>query len=315
MRSSQLIIFEGPDGGGKTTAMDTAAKQISDQVITEHHGPYPEVTKGLALIYADSMAKATQGRQVTLLDRSWLSEVPYGKAFRDGLDRLGEIHRRHLERLAWRCGAVIMLCLPPWRVVRDNYLKRQNLEYLENEDQLRLVYNEYEELWKHTSLPIIRYDYTRHDLQKKLDLVFQMKVTHHRTEVHSAGNLNAPILLVGDTFGAMKPGDCEYQWPFGSLVDVGCSSWMTYKLIEGGILENELCWVNADELTSQQVDADLLHGKKVIALGTNADLKLVMMGVDHQTVAHPQFHKRFEHDKPYALIALIQDILKQEVLR
>jgi hypothetical protein len=131
--------------------------------------------------------------------------------------------------------------------------------------------------------------------------------------VHSAGNLNAPILLVGDKFSAQKSGDCEYQWPFGSLVDAGCSSWITHKLIEGNISEDELCWVNADELTTSSVDYDLLHNKTIITLGTLAYLKLSEMGVVHLRVEHPRWHKRFQHDKPYALVTIIQDILKREV--
>jgi hypothetical protein len=210
---------------------------------------------------------------------------------------------------------VVILCLPPWRVVKNNYFSRKELEYLDNEDQLREVYNAYVELHRHTSLPVIIYDYTRHDLMKKVNAVFNMcdLTFQHRTAVHSGGNIHASVLLVGDQFGNPKPGDCEYQWPFASLVNSGCSAWLTEQLEIGNISENQLCWVNANELTDKMTDADLLRDKHVIALGNAADLKLTAMGVRHGMVAHPQFHKRFHHGEFYPLLKVIHNYLKMEV--
>lgn len=142
----RVLIFEGPDGGGKTTLARVTRDALGDAVLT-HHGPYPDVTDhdALAEIYALSMLPALDDRHDVILDRCWLSEIPYGLAFRGGADRLTWRGRRYLETAAAQCDARVYLCLPSWNRVADNYQARKGEEYLETLAQLRRVYRWYED--------------------------------------------------------------------------------------------------------------------------------------------------------------------------
>jgi hypothetical protein len=139
----KVLIFEGPDGAGKSTLAEAVAARLDYAVV--HHGPYPEVTEGADLFdrYLDSMMPAIRGRCGVVLDRCWISEIPYGLAFRDGRDRLGTTLRARLEALAWVVDARIVLCLPPWRHVLANFEMRKGKEYLPDAARLRTVYDWY----------------------------------------------------------------------------------------------------------------------------------------------------------------------------
>lgn len=155
---SNLTIYEGPDGSGKTTAAKSYAEATGALYI--HHGPY----QGEELIhehYVRSMLFAAGGQRDVVMDRCWLSEPIYGAAFRDGQDRIGPGRARALERLAQCCAVVVVRCLPPWRTVVDNYVQRhgQGLEMLDKVEQLAEVYQGYQQL--STSLPMVDMDYTR----------------------------------------------------------------------------------------------------------------------------------------------------------
>lgn len=312
MMTKQLIIFEGPDGGGKSTAIKLiSAVGVLDTI---HHGPYKRVTHGLARLYAESMVPAAMGHVRTLLDRSWLSEPIYGRVFRQGQDRLGEVHRRHLERLAWRCNAVVINCLPPWEVVLDSFRSRRGQEMLTSENQLREVYNGYKHLDQMTSLPVVRFDYTMCDIA---DLVSYLPLnSRHPVSINSAGNINAKVVLVGDEFGERKNDDGLYQWPFSSFSNAGCSAWLTRQLIQAGISEDQLCWVNANQLTEDFATDSILRGKTIIALGDNAAHRLLPMNQigGYHVVPHPQFWKRFHTKKPYPLIELLRSLIPTETI-
>src|ERR1700743_601382 len=116
--SAPLIIFEGPDGSGKTSAAKALAKKMNARYV--HHGPYSRMGSGLPRIYLESMLPAIYGHQPVVLDRSWLSEIPYGIAFRDGMDRVG-IRRRILERVALRCQTIVVRSKVRWEDVKENY--------------------------------------------------------------------------------------------------------------------------------------------------------------------------------------------------
>lgn len=292
-----LTIFEGPDGAGKSTAAQHFAKLTNAKYV--HFGPLPQVGKNLARMYVEAMLPALLGYQAVVFDRSWLSEVPYGNAFREGADRLGVASRRMLERLAFRCGAVVVLCLPPWNTVKANYMKRKHLEMLENEDQLDIVFNLYAA--QHTSLPVYAYDYTRKPTFDRTE-VLRRRSKRHLLHSASAGRWGAKIAIVGEQFAERKDTDAFYQWPFASFNGTGCSQWLTNQLEEDSIYESELFWINADQ------DLSVLHdlgASKVIALGEKAAEALYREKIQAQLAPHPQFWKRFHNSERYPLLDLL----------
>jgi hypothetical protein len=300
--SKKVTIFEGPDGSGKTTTAKVYAQTTGARYV--HCGPEPQVSRGLARLYAETMMPAVLGYQDVVLDRCWLSEMPYGQAYREGRDRLTQADRRMLERLAYRCGAAVVLCLPKWDVVKANFMSRKHLEMLKDDTQLRRVYDLYKS--QGTSLPLIPFDYETHPMEMLHQQLAQARNPCHSLERASAGNWDGGVVLVGASFGDHKDQDPWYQWPFASFSDEGCSRWLTNQLDQAGLPEETLLWVNADQ------DLSFLHelkwSPKVVALGDEAQAALYREKIEAVTVKHPQYWKRFEAGKPYPLIKILGDM-------
>lgn len=308
-RCGKLAIFEGPDGGGKSTA----AKQYAEETgaLYVHFPALPQVGTGLARLYVEAMLPALLGYQDVVFDRCWLSEVPYGTVFRGGADRLGNASRRMLERLAMRCQARVILALPSAETCLQNYRARKELEYLDNEQQLLGVYNHY--LTLQTALPVFKYNFK--DDQPN-DIIHAKRTTPHLLDHRTAGNLDAKVLIVGDKFAERKNEDPWYQWPFGSFSNIGCSRWLTDHLEHHGIGEEQLLWVNADEL-EKFCQTPQPASRHVIALGAEAAQQVAecmpaKTAAKMRMFSHPQHHKRFVSSKPYGLGPTIKQLLSGE---
>lgn len=297
--SRNLTIFEGPDGSGKTTAALEFAELTGAKYV--HFGPLPHVKSGLARMYVEAMMPALLGYQDVVFDRSWLSEVPYGSAFRGGADRLGDAQRRMLERLAYRCGAVVVKCQPSWSIVKSNYFTRRDKEYLKNEAQLRHVYEVYKS--QTTSLPSVDFNHWRGDTVKTLiNETNELRTRCHDLDLSTAGNSEARFVLVGESFAERKNQDSWYQWPFASFNDGGCSNWLTDTLEKSHISESLLYWVNSDQ------DLKKVEQNKVfIALGLDASQALDAIGINHKLCPHPQYWKRFHSGQQYPLITVLKE--------
>lgn len=302
--SKRLTIFEGPDGAGKTTAAlkfaaDTGARYV-------HFGPLFHVSTGVARMYVEAMMPALLGYQDVVFDRSWLSEKPYGDAFRQGQDRMGPWGRAMLERLAMRCATIVVKCDPGWDTIINSYENRGDREeMLTNGKQLWEVYDAYDKM--KTSLLTLRYNFTDPDARLLSDNLAESnwRTKPHNLDHPSAGNLEAKIVLVGESFAEWKNDDAWYQWPFASFNAGGCSQWLTRELIGAGVSENELLWLNADMLPEVVMEPNQYT---YIALGKTAQAKLIKHGFGCHLVPHPQHHKRFGKGEPYLLIELLKGL-------
>jgi len=291
-----LTIFEGPDGSGKSTLAKEYAAFLKAEYV--HFPALPRVTKGLARMYVEAMLPALLGHRDVVFDRSWLSELPYGVAFREGFDRMTAASRRMLERLAMRCGAVVVRCDPGWEAVRACYIKRRHLEMLADVGQLRVVYDLYRQ--QPTALPTVLYDYVNDDGKVFIRIV-DKRMPSHLLDVRSAGNWDAEYVLVGDSFGERKDTDPFYQWPFASFSNEGCSQWLAEQLDYAHIGEFGLLWVNADQLEPLAAVNNLTE-KRIIGLGDIATAKIRELQLPGRSVPHPQFWRRFNNRRPYPLV-------------
>lgn len=300
--SASLTIFEGPDGSGKSTAAKAYAELTGAKYV--HFPALPRVSRGLARMYVEAMLPALLGYQSVVFDRCWLSELPYGVAFREGYDRMTRADRRMLERLSMRCGGVVVKCLPPWEDVKRVYLGRKHMEMLDNDQQLKTVYDLY--IKQGTDLPVFDYDYTLNPAGVKPDDLTQLRMILHPTGMASAGNLSpTSIVLVGESFAERKDNDPFYQWPFASFTNEGCSRWLTDQLDNIDVRESELFWINADQ------DLAILKSflrQPAIALGNEAYNKLHKAGIEAIGLNHPQYHKRFNGRDTYPLLHFINKI-------
>lgn len=308
-RSAKLIIFEGPDGSGKSTFAQYYARRIGARYV--HFPALPRVSKGLGRMYVEAMMPALLGYQDVVFDRSWLSELPYGVAYREGYDRLGVASRRMLERLAMRCNAQVVRCNPGWEKVKTSYVERKHLEMLDNVGQLQEVYNGY--MAMSTSLPVTEFNYTvdhYSDVEAILDHAFMddLYSAQHPLELKSAGSWHADAVIVGESFAERKDQDPWYQWPFASFSNEGCSQWLAQQLEHGGIPESSLLWVNADQ-DLKMIQQSSPTAPAFIALGQVAATKLRQLGEEPCVVEHPQSFKRFSYRQPYPLIQHLRKIL------
>ena len=308
--SSEIIIFEGPDGGGKTTTAKALAEVMKAKYM--HLGSFSGVWQNLPNMYVEAMMPAVQGLSCVVLDRSWLSEVPYGRAFRGGADRIGVESRRMLERLAMRCPVVVVKMFPPFETIVETFKRRRHVEMLDNEAQLRIVHDWYKDGWT-TDLPTIDHDYTDEGaggfsrLLEKIIETLRPQIAH-RTSSPTAGPMLAPVLLVGDNFTNHQDGDSLYQWPFGALSGGGCSRWLTRQLATAGIPESDLCWVNADAESDVIRNMAGLDRRAIIALGHNAKIRMDDLQIRAECVQHPQYHRRFQSGAPYDLISRLKEL-------
>ena len=303
LKCRRVYILEGADGSGKSTLLSKLSGLIGP-VICSHHGPYTGMNgKAMARAYVDSMLPALLGEANVILDRSWLSEPIYGNAFRGGIDRIGPVLRRQLERLAMRCGAQVIHCDPGYSICLEAWAKRKGKEYLKTADQLAKVVDGYAHMA--TDLPVYRYSYMTDSPTSLLSLPPKA----HNLDVRTAGNWEAKVVLVGEDFAALKPEDHHYQWPFGSFSGQGCSQWLTQVLEDEGIKERQLLWVNSDQDLGWLSLYCQDFGASVVALGQTATAKLAERSIRHQSVDHPQWRKRFMYGLPYDLTSIIKELL------
>ena len=303
--SRRLTIFEGPDGSGKTTLARAYAERTRAHYV--HLGPFPRVSTGLARLYAEAMAPAVLGLADVVLDRSWLSERPYGDAFREGRDRLGS-RARQLERLALRCAACVVRCLPPLGIVEEGFAHRRQVEYLTHVEQLRQVYASYGAL--ETALPMITLNPLNDRVETCVawvrDHASERESTPHDLAWRTAGNLRAPILIVGQDFGETGNNDSLVRWPFG---DADGGLWLSNRLDDADVSETCLCWADSESLP-YGFAARFSH---VIILGVTAGSTGTLLGADApivHRVGHPGEWRRFHARKgDYPLIAKLKEIL------
>lgn len=215
--TKNLTIFEGPDGSGKTTQARRFARRTDAKYV--HFGAMTNVDgEGLIRMYVEAMLPALLGYQDIVFDRSWLSEEPYGKAYRGGVLRLNDHQLDILERLAMKCGAVVVRCKPSWETVKTNFSSGRP-EYLDTVDQLKEVYDTYST--QVSSLPQIIYNYELEDeFQYYIDsLIYAIGVKrapNHFVDMFSAGDFSSDTVVITE-----KPlhqlHDNFYQWPKDQL--------------------------------------------------------------------------------------------------
>ncbi len=308
----QIVIFEGPDGSGKSTVARVIGQAL--RVSVDHHGPYIGETQ-IGQRYLDAMAPAIANQRHAVLDRSWLSEPIYGDVFRAGVCRISTAQRRMLQRCALSRETLVVICLPSFETCRRNYVKRKALEYLENEAQLHAVWQRYAELRSSSvGLTILRYDYESTTATQLLEQVRCHAAKRSPNNGPGIGRWAKPrcvTLLVGEQMGkrVFDGRIAHAETPFVSFSNAGCAAWLTEQLEIAGVSECDLYWINAQQSNGRDTDARFvreLQPRRVIAMGRPAMAWCTKSDLAHVAVDHPQFWKRFHHHEEYPLIKELQ---------
>jgi hypothetical protein len=133
---------------------------------------------------------------------------------------------------------------------------------------------------------------------------------HHR-ELAEAKD----ILIIADRPGPKAPQQDDYHHtPFYAKIHSG--GWLNAYLVDEGIEETRLMWVNSATWDNCPESTDILSVKDwpyVFCLGLNAQKWFAKNRSDFDSkvweLVHPQFHKRFVGSHGYPLVDRLKDIL------
>jgi hypothetical protein len=300
-----IAILEGPDCAGKTMLLKTQF-QSWDHV---HMGP-PGTTGSFPAFdqYAHHLrmlAESESGFPDTAFDRFLYGERIYGPALR-GDRRFQLVHQRMMERVLLSMRAVVVACQPSWETCHGLWLDRvaQDLELVTDEEVFRKIYAGYRELWGELVLPHVPYslDDPAQDMEDRVRAAVDTMT--YENEGPGYGNFRpGNVLLVGEQ---VNPNVAVHDFPF--VASSGVSLWLTQYLIDNGISERDLYWVNALTLHGRPTNptfVERLQPTQIIAMGNAAALWCRQARLDHLQIYHPQYWKRFRSGEEYALAPLI----------
>lgn len=310
-----LTIFEGPDGGGKTTAAKAYAEKTG--AIYVHFYEMAKVSaKGLPRMYVEAMLPALIGDSDVVFDRSWLSEEPYRKAFRPGLpSRCDAAMSRMLERLAMQCQVVLVMCRPPLEVCRKTFLERLSEEMLETTEQLDAVYDNYTSAMLSSSLIPVTYLYNYTDESE----FYEHNVNGIRYNAYGpvpgprfvSGNPRAQVCIV-DVRQPHTNHETWFRFPGISTDRTHPYHWLTEYLAGEYIDEQQLCWVFADGFDVDKFERQY-GDKHFIALGAEPAALLAKAGHHATVVPHPRNQRNVDNARStYTLAAAIRKALRED---
>lgn len=307
LQCKPLIMLEGCDGSGKSTLAAELCERLDAHYV--HLGAMGSVGE-IARLFVEAALPALLGDRPVVMDRCWLSDEPYATHYRREPSRILPSQAAQLDRLMFKCGALVVFCNPPWEACKRSFDERSADEYVNNTETLEKIHAWYAaNLRKRTSLPVFEYDYTIHNASAIEAVATTVKAhRRHLSSDRTAGNLNAKILLVGENYMDHLPNEPLYQWPFGGLSGQGCSRWLSVQLESHGIDESKLLWTNAD--SGHALLSELALRRKVVALGSVASEALREAGVKVAAhFEHPQHHRRVKSKDAYPLIKYLEDEL------
>ena len=151
-----IIIVEGPDGAGKTTAISGLVDQYPHAKV--YHFGAPKPGEDQFLRYAKPIITATRD-DLIIYDRSWYSEFVYGPVMRN-THELEWLHSKILEKIVVGCGGGHILYLTAKAdILWDRCMKRGET-YIENKLQLTEIALLYDEVMSSIPkyLPVFKVD-------------------------------------------------------------------------------------------------------------------------------------------------------------
>lgn len=173
----KAIIVEGPDGSGKSTLIETISRDMDipmgPRFATSLGGPLD------GLGYRVEREAATwNDKPVKIYDRHPLvSDYIYGPILRGGVDESLLALSQDLVNLIKR-NTMLVLCLPPYEVVRDNVMAEESMGQLSGvAENIGDIYDMYSQLEFHPQgWNIVLHDYTdsqylelRYDIEDYLE--------------------------------------------------------------------------------------------------------------------------------------------------
>lgn len=262
------IIIEGPDATGKTTL----AKQLAaPNTEYRHQGPYK-----VSPLW-ETIVSVSRAPQHIVYDRLHLGERVYGPVYR-GVDRLGDVRQRMLERYLLGERVVVIMCLPSYEVSESIFLARGDEEMFASGGPLGLLkqHTAFERL--RTALPMLRYDFTRGNQIAALGSFIASNVGPVNVGPGIGSFRAGNVLVVGERdAGRYETTPLAAKAPpmvFVSDVKSTTSYWLNERLCEWSVPEQKLYWINA--LTHDGADTPYtflpqLKPRAIVCIGQAAE--------------------------------------------
>lgn len=291
-----LIILEGPDGAGKTTLATSLRKLIEEQdpgclTFQWHRGPPTEHPLDEYLRPLNRY-RPGQGRHV-VIDRWHWGESIYPK-LRDRPSKLDFASNWAIEAYLQRLGALVVLVDQSAEEYRKTYIERGEVHLMDDLPQTQLLFTQ---VATRSQLPFVTYDRRTTTLQWILDIARGIEGNYAPLNqlITYCGPRWPMMLLLGDVRHNVEPGDAD-------------PAFVPMPATSGSHLLKSLHWLSGTERRTigwaNACDVDSVHdmwielGKpRVAALGRKSHSRLTAQSVQHGSVPHPQFARRFHHGK------------------
>jgi len=296
-----MIIIEGPDCSGKSTLVNTLMSKWN--VESTHYNGHHRMSMLEHAVIAPP-------RIGYIVDRFHLSEIPYSLYHRQ--TKPDYVGIAMIDRALLARAAVMVICLPPWNIVKAFWSERKRKEMIKSESVLRHIYKWYAGR-TYRGIPTIYYDYTKQDVNNLVQHIETLAKARPYSYITAGGPsgrfYDSDVLLVGEK--CSKEFQCEV--PFTGTNASG--PWLTEKLMSHNIYEDDLIWINVklqDNRDNMNLVIDHIQDYKpqhVIALGSVAHVTLERNHIESIHFDHPQYHKRFQNKEVYPLIPYLKEIL------
>lgn len=307
-----LIILEGPDGGGKTSlanALDhhwrsqDLGPASADRLLTRRvkwgppssHDLCPFTEYETFLDRPEIQDDVRSSRALVLGDRWHAGEMVYGPLLRDK-SRLTPAGMAHVELALTGAGALRVMCLPPLVEVQRRFAARG--DDLVSELSVPLLWRWYEAHAAVFGYRVVTGDEAAEELFDELTFVAEVHAIRADLIQSSAvgtyiGQHHPRALLCGDVRGNGPRGRPDLRRPFTPTDLNGSSEWLLDAVLTAD-LQLEVGIINTGE---PGVDLptlwEVLKRPRLVALGGNASRRLVDLDLDHVTIPHPQYARRF----------------------
>jgi hypothetical protein len=317
MMRGRIIVLEGPDTGGKSTAARHLLYEAQKLGLKTRYVHQIKRRNVWAYHYRllHLLDRWSRAGDFIVVDRWWPSESAYGRTYRGGSKM--KFAARGLDRVALHLGVTYVKCLPPLEVCVDAH--RELRPHRGDElDGVRRVWGFYKD-WGSGLLPSDSLDYLDHCASRngaRSDIL-----DYDRTKSEALEELTwrvfhdcpaAPLvgtphfchpwvsnesraLVLGEVVNPKKVARSGQGWPF--VDNDHCSEYLHEALTIAGLYEADFSWLNAQDPGS---DAALkkLHeiepSTAILALGGIAHTEARGRGFNHvRKLPHPSWARRW----------------------
>jgi len=316
-----LVILEGPDASGKTTLANALVEEFNAEV--RKCGP-PETDRPFYEYQARLHACA--GARV-VYDRFFHGESVYGPIFRER--GLTPTEQFYLELEATLLNGIVVWCGAPREVILDRIRSRHDQSYFDKQlltryDEVTAAYGRVQHACRMRQL---HYDSSSETPENVIEVLRpnvqdETILPKHR---YAIGNCREPnAALVGDRFSRFQtmPVGGAHEWRmepychYRPFIKTPASEYLWRAILDVPEIKAYTLYVTnsvKDQLTPAHgrsvLERELNGMDRVIALGKHASKRLEEVDVEHQTLHHPQFWKRFHYRERARYSALLKEAI------